>query len=356
MKETDKTKCLTLADDVTLYVWGGLTDDLRPAVEAHLRECPSCAKFVAFMNEFIATNRKDSASVQMPSGPHPDASLIVDLEADELDAKTTRKVSLHLLYCRPCREAYLRLRGLSNDRFEELVLAEEINLGEKYGAEMLVGPLRMWGAGTLKLSADMTVWFLKATAAQGIPISIAFYETNISAIKSLFTVDFFIGPMPRKSKELLKAWTLSEAGEELEVKTRYKGDLRFCGFRIPAYKFQPGMQLLVTLDFSGNEQQLCFRLPAKKADVYDEINPRISLNETDKRIVELFALGWRYSDIGKRLSLSEVMVKDHIRSIFAKLELDRLDRPGGSGSNIPWDAINFSLLLSSESHSSSGLP
>src|ERR1700731_561904 len=127
MSRFDKTGCSTLADDVTLYVWSGLTAELRPAVKAHLKKCASCREFVAFMKEFVSTSRKDKANAHTASGPHPDPSLIVDLEAAELDLKTSREVSLHLLACGPCREAYLRLRSLSKNQFEERLLAEEID-------------------------------------------------------------------------------------------------------------------------------------------------------------------------------------------------------------------------------------
>jgi hypothetical protein len=341
MKEADNTECLTLADDVTLYAWGGLTDDLRPAVEAHLRECPSCAKFVAFMKDFIAANRERLADAEMPSESHPDASLIVELEADELDIKTSREVSLHLLDCRPCREAYLRLRSLSNERFEERLLAEEIDLAESHSANTLVGPVRIVRELHLEVSEPMRVKVLKAKTGEGFDIGITVYECRVSAARSLFTVDCVIGPLPNPPKGLLNISAFLATDEEFEVSAHDCADLIFYVFRIPPYRYRPGTQLLLNLNFSSGEQHLRFRLPAREDGVDSTIRPAILDDETDREIIQMFALGFSCNAIGKDLSLSPAVVKNRIRDIFVKL-----DPP--TGAEVPWYAIDFDVLLRSE--------
>ena len=91
-------------------------------VRLHLKKCPACTGLVSFVKEFIAEARENQSLQASSSEPHPDAALIVGLEADNLDEQTARKVGLHLLDCKTCREAYLQLRSLSNEQFEERVL------------------------------------------------------------------------------------------------------------------------------------------------------------------------------------------------------------------------------------------
>ncbi len=138
MNEFEKSECSMLSDEVTAYAWGGRGDELRALVEAHLNECPSCRQFVSFVQEFIATARENRAGPDALPGPHPDASLIVDLEADTLDEQTAQKVGLHLLECKSCRDAYLRLRSLTDSQFEERILAEDVELTPRQQLERTI--------------------------------------------------------------------------------------------------------------------------------------------------------------------------------------------------------------------------
>ena len=122
MKDFEVPDCAKLADDVTRYAWGELPEGSRPAVEQHLQHCTACSELISFVDMFSAAARENRGRRDSPS-EHPDPSLIVDLEADELEEERARQVSVHLLDCKPCREAYLRLRRLSDEQFEEKVLA-----------------------------------------------------------------------------------------------------------------------------------------------------------------------------------------------------------------------------------------
>src|SRR6266849_824428 len=119
MDDVETPECSKLAREVTRYAWGELPEDSRPAIEKHLSQCPSCSELTSFVGKMTAAARENQGRWSPPADPHPEPSLIVDLEAEELDEETAERVSVHLLRCRPCREAYLRLRSLSMDHFEE---------------------------------------------------------------------------------------------------------------------------------------------------------------------------------------------------------------------------------------------
>jgi hypothetical protein len=130
MDESESPDCSKIADDVTRYAWVDLGKESRAAVEAHLKQCASCGELVSFVTELTAAARKNPEP-DLPGQAHPHPSLIVDLEADKLDEQDARRVSLHLLDCKPCREAYLRLRSLSEERIEEKVLGGALEPPER---------------------------------------------------------------------------------------------------------------------------------------------------------------------------------------------------------------------------------
>jgi DNA-binding CsgD family transcriptional regulator len=344
MKKAEKPECAKLADDVTLYAWGGLASDARTVVETHLKECASCNEFVSFLKEFIAAARKDGANVAIPPGPHPDPSLIVGLEADKLDAETERKVSLHLLDCRACREAYLRLRSLSNEQFEEHVLEEVahpsqrllaehaaaipssqiyqkpkqflIDLGKTYGENALLGPIRVlkeenWGGYAainekrleMKVEEDAYLIMVKLLGIG-------------NAWELSFTIE-----VPVNSKAPLSATVYSEAGKKLTTRHfQYLG----CHLSVPV-DLQQSAQLQLALNFKVTEERLLFRLPAKtKRAVSRRQGSKVLpgeplLSDFEKAIVQLVAQGYRNDAIAEKLSLSDEAVKEHLNSIFAKL-------------------------------------
>jgi predicted anti-sigma-YlaC factor YlaD len=123
MNRIRETECARLNENVICYAWGILSQELRPAVEAHVAHCPSCNDLVSFVSQLIAVESKKRASQNAPT-EHPDPSQIVALEADELKEEEAREVGLHLLDCKACRQAYLLIRGLSEEQFEERVLAQ----------------------------------------------------------------------------------------------------------------------------------------------------------------------------------------------------------------------------------------
>jgi predicted anti-sigma-YlaC factor YlaD len=124
MHEQESFDCASLACDAIRYALRELPEESWPTVKAHLDRCKSCRELVSFAEMLTATAGRSQAKEKRPAD-HPDPSLIADLEADNLDPETARKVSLHLLDCKPCREAYLRLRSLTDVRFEQRVLAAD---------------------------------------------------------------------------------------------------------------------------------------------------------------------------------------------------------------------------------------
>lgn len=124
MDHDQVTGCAQFGDEVSRYLWGALPEERRAAVEAHLRECAPCRELATFTKDLIAVVREDSSRVLPIAEPCPDASLIVGLEAEELDEITARHVTAHLLHCKKCRDAYLLLRTLSAGKVEERALKD----------------------------------------------------------------------------------------------------------------------------------------------------------------------------------------------------------------------------------------
>jgi DNA-binding CsgD family transcriptional regulator len=230
-----------------------------------------------------------------------------------LDTETSRKVTLHLLECEPCREAYLRLRSLNNDQFEELLLAEEIDLGKNYAADTQVGPVRIVSEKEYMLGPLLKVTVIRFTTGENVSISLTLLESKIPAKTHLFRAGFNIEVVPETSIDRPEVSLWSEKGKKLSAAcTDATG---FCA--LASNIFLGGARFRLTLRSRGMEKELRFLLPAKKAGVAETIQPGI-LNLTEQRVLELFALGHRDSEIAKELSLSKDAVKGYIYSAFAK--------------------------------------
>src|SRR5712691_4525374 len=119
MATAERPDCLQLSRDVTRYMFGELPEADASFIETHLADCPPCSKRVTFARKFTALAKKQLTRADTPDEPCPDTSVIVALEADELDEETARHVRAHLLFCKLCREEYLLLRRLSNEQLEE---------------------------------------------------------------------------------------------------------------------------------------------------------------------------------------------------------------------------------------------
>ena len=225
MNEFEKTECSKLADDVTRYAWGELAQDLRPAVEAHVKGCTSCTELVSFVKEFISAARQNAGRPTSPDEPHPDASLIVDLEADELDEETARQVSMHLLDCKPCREAYLLLRSLSNDQFEERVLATD------FWQELIQEGASSFISGRKAHGGTIVALFPGLLQNRGI----SFKVFEISAEENTYRVTLSISPEGAVSCDIKGTRTpleiplnvsasLADSGEQISTKTDTLGN------------------------------------------------------------------------------------------------------------------------------------
>jgi hypothetical protein len=92
------------------YVGGGLPENEQAAIEEHLASCEACRQFVSFVQDFDAVLQEAKPVFPSPGEACPDASLIVDLEAGQLDEETAQHLRAHLLFCRHCLEEYFALR------------------------------------------------------------------------------------------------------------------------------------------------------------------------------------------------------------------------------------------------------
>jgi hypothetical protein len=259
--EVEKTECATIIQDVTQYAWGALSEDLRPTVAAHLAQCVSCRELVSFVSEFVAAASEGGALRQAPA-EHPDPSLIVDLEADDLNEKDAREVSLHLLDCKTCREAYLLLRSLSDEQFEERVWAEQpwpvtlakamqllIDLGKVYGSGTRIGPIQVLservalGAKVLEVPVGENVYRVQAMVTEA-----GFLSFDIAGSRT-----------PVRAQ--LGVWVCSGAGENLiSTKTDNSGNLHF---EVPR-KVSFGDLLVVTFSLKGTGMFFVFRVAARQ--------------------------------------------------------------------------------------------
>jgi hypothetical protein len=123
MTEYSTNACAELEEDVTRFAYQTeLPQEDRDRVEEHLKECPSCGELVFFIQKTRELARKNPIRFEPASEACQDSAAIVALEEGTLDEETSRKLGVHLLHCKRCREAYLLLRSLSEEQFEEKLL------------------------------------------------------------------------------------------------------------------------------------------------------------------------------------------------------------------------------------------
>ena len=109
-------------EKLTRYAFGELVGTERQAVEVHLGSCTPCREFLAFARGFNAALQEGKPESSDPGEPCPDASVIVDLEAGELDSETARHVHAHILFCANCKQEFYALRGLRSPSWTKLVI------------------------------------------------------------------------------------------------------------------------------------------------------------------------------------------------------------------------------------------
>ena len=123
MRESARSGCAQIGVDITRYAYGELPAERTAAVESHVKGCKSCSDFVIFVQKFNSAAKEGLLSTDAPHEPCPAASLLVDLEAEGLEANVAQNVRAHLLHCKACRDQYLLLCKLSQEHFEERALA-----------------------------------------------------------------------------------------------------------------------------------------------------------------------------------------------------------------------------------------
>jgi hypothetical protein len=162
MTEYSTTACAELEDKVTRFAYETeISQQDRRRVEEHMKACPTCGELVFFIQKTRDLARKTPIRFEQASESCPDADTIVALEEGTLDRDLSRKLGVHLLHCKQCREAYLLLRSLSEERFEEKVLERfdthaarwpewlarvktfVVDLSKTYGPGAMLGAIRI---------------------------------------------------------------------------------------------------------------------------------------------------------------------------------------------------------------------
>jgi len=121
MAENSVHVCDEIEDEVTRYAYREkLSPDERSRVEEHLKECSSCSEVVFFIQK--TRDRENPIRFKPAAEPCPDAATIIAFADDTVDQETAQRLGVHLLHCKRCQEAYLFLRSLNEEQFEERVL------------------------------------------------------------------------------------------------------------------------------------------------------------------------------------------------------------------------------------------
>jgi len=224
------------------------------------------------MQKFNALAKEGLTNVDSPGEPHPSASLIVELEADELEEKTAQNIRAHLLYCKTCREKYLLLRKLSQEQFEEHLLATDgpswlrmlvkalefvIDLGKTYGPGSLIGSIRVLaeqpavavrGGGT----STSTSKVLEVSVGENT------YSIQVGATEN-DALSCDVAGVHTPVKTPLGVSVFSESGGELvSTKTDEFGNVHFV---LPSVHDD---LLLLVLNLKGEKQEVLLRIPESK--------------------------------------------------------------------------------------------
>ena len=99
-------------EQLTRYAFGDLSGKEQEKLERHLRTCTPCQEYLSFVQEFNAGLREAKPQRPLPGEPCPDPSLLIALDADELDDETAHHVRAHMLFCEGCRKEYTALERM----------------------------------------------------------------------------------------------------------------------------------------------------------------------------------------------------------------------------------------------------
>ncbi len=123
MSEVTVKNCDEIDELAMRYAYGNrLSREERSRVEEHLKGCASCSELVFFVQKTMVLARKEPIRFEPPTDPCLATETFIALDEGTLDEETGRKAKLHLLACPSCREVFLKLRTLSEQKVEERVL------------------------------------------------------------------------------------------------------------------------------------------------------------------------------------------------------------------------------------------
>jgi hypothetical protein len=243
------------------YAEHAVSVEERAAAERHLLGCAACREFLSFVEDFNATVRSAKPQAESQDEPCPDSSLIIALEADELDEATARQVRAHLLFCRTCLEEFFLLRRLAEQeaeapaswqqRFEKLK-EYLLDFGKTYGIGTLLGPFR--------IIAETPAFALRGGAApdrtsKTVEVTVGGNTYGVElAISSEGLVSCSVAGFQTPVKAPLSIVVRSESGEELvSARTDNFGNAKAIFPHVPARGWY-----VLRLELGGDGQDLLF--------------------------------------------------------------------------------------------------
>jgi hypothetical protein len=246
------------------YAEGTLSFNERGAAEQHLGDCAACRDFVSFVQDFNSALVAAKPDGDGPDEPCPDSSLIIALDADELDDETARQIRAHLLFCRACLEEFFLLWRLGQEEGSAFVswlpqfekLKERIlDLGVTYGVGTLLGPLR--------IAAEAPAFAMRGgpdagEASKSVEVKVGENTYGLEFHASTDAVSCDIVGFQTMLQSPLEVTIFSESGAKVaSTHTDKFGNVRISA---PRNRSASGMWLL-SLACGGAERQILFRVP-----------------------------------------------------------------------------------------------
>lgn len=253
------------------YAEGALPAEERTATDRHLQGCASCREFLSFVEDFNGALRDAKPSQQDPDESCPDSSLIIALEAGELDRQTAEQVRAHLLFCNTCLEEFFLLRRLAREEGEAAPFRKQIeklrefllDLGRTYGVGALLGPFRII-AETPAFAMRGGTTTDKISKAVEVAIGGNTYGIEL-AVSSAGVVSCGVAGFRTPVKAPLNLVIRGESGEELvSTRTDNFGNAKCT---IPPGRAPAGLYLLTLELGGGGGQDLLFRVGGEDVPV-----------------------------------------------------------------------------------------
>jgi uncharacterized protein YbaR (Trm112 family) len=294
--------CGDIDELVTRHAYGSkLSQKERSRVEEHLKGCASCSDLVFFVQKTMALARKEPIRFEPPTEPCLATETFIALDEGTLDEEAGHKAKLHLLACPPCRQVFLKLRSLSEQRVEERILTGDpeleaeiedgmrdwhirtganiasaaksaaqnwgqmleraklwiLDLNEKYGAGTMLGPMRILSEQLAAPTGRGGTRRKRVAKVLEVPVGNNTYSVELSILpdEELLAVDI-AGKKILEKFHLFAALRL-ETGERLHsARTNPHGNTHFT---VP----REAIGNIGVLDLHGEvaEAQIAFRMP-----------------------------------------------------------------------------------------------